>query len=385
MMISSIDNKIQEQWLPASDGSIYLNNGSCGRKPKVVLDAISQGTQKLNLNPTLFTFLDTTMRNEACQAAATAFGIAPESIMLTSSTTSGLQQIAQSFLLKPGDELVTTDHEHGSWKTICKYLEETRGIVVRRYQVDPLDGSKALCQGMLELVTAKTRLVEVSEIDCFSGWRPDLTQLVDSLNKAQIPLLVDGAHSPGQGPCTPSRYPLWVGSGHKWLGGPNGTGFTYVAPHLIPLLKPVWLGDHYYDFTESNLLRFECLGTTDQVRWLGLTEALKLWLELKPEAIAQRQKELVGYLRTSLNSLPNVEIRTPNIAQESTGMVTFTWQPDEVLVPDLQQTLWSEFRIWVQPDFFYGQQGHGMRISCHPATTEHEIDRLIQSLITLLA
>lgn len=384
MIISSIDKKVQEQWLPAGDGSIYLNNGSCGRKPKVVLDAVAQGSHKLNLNPTLFTFLDATMRNQACEVAATAFGVPKETLMLTSSTTAGLQQIAQSFLLNPGDELVTTEHEHGSWKTICKYLEETRGIVVRRYQGDPLDGSKALCQGMLELVTPKTRLVEVSEIDCFSGWRPNLNLLSDALNKAQIPLLVDGAHSPGQGPCSPTRYPLWVGSGHKWLGGPNGTGFAYIAPHLIPLLKPVWLGDHYYDFTETNLLRFECLGTTDQTRWLGLTEAIKLWLELNPEAIAKRQQELVAYLRKGLQSLSGVELRTPDIKNESSGMVTFTWQPEAVAVPNLQESLWSDFRIWVQPDFFYGQQGHGMRISCHPATTEQELDRLIQSLETLL-
>src|SRR6185436_7603422 len=94
--------------------------------------------------------------------------------------------------------------------------------------------------------------------------------VVDALAKTDIPLLVDGAHSPGQDFCHPAKYSMWVASGHKWLGGPNGTGFAYVAPHLVPKLQPVLLGDHYYNFADTDLTRFESKGTSDVVRLLGL-------------------------------------------------------------------------------------------------------------------
>jgi selenocysteine lyase/cysteine desulfurase len=199
-----------------------------------------------------------------------------------------------------------------------------------------------------------------------------------------VPLLVDGAHAPGQGLCRPGRYPLWVGSGHKWLGGPNGTGFVYARPELVSRLEPVWLGDRFYNYSDSEILRFEYQGTADVARWLGLASACQVSLALGPEKIAERQACLVDYLRRRLIDLPAHEIRTPAVASEASGMLTATWSPQHVAVPDLREALWQRYRVWIQPDFFYGQPGHGMRISCHPANTYQDIDRLIEALSGLL-
>jgi len=375
---------LRHEFPPPADGSVYLNYGSCGPKPRSVLRALAQGWDALNLNPTRFTFLDSSPYVQARGAAAELFAVKPESILLTRSTTEGLQLLLQSFLVESGDELITTDHEHGATRVICRYLEETRGIVVRQHKLEPSAGSEALCQGMISLVTERTRLVEISEIDCYTGWRPDLSPLIESMKVAQIPVLVDGAHAPANGPCHPARYPLWVGSGHKWLGGPNGTGFAYVAPHLVSRLRPVWLGDRFYDYCDSDLARFESHGTSDVVRLLALAEACRLYLKMGPVGSAARQASLVNHLRGKLTSLPDQTIRTPDVPSESTGMLTVTFAAERVKVPDLRQELWEKHRIWVQPDFFYGEPGHGLRVSCHPTTTEEELDLLVAKLVTMI-
>jgi selenocysteine lyase/cysteine desulfurase len=380
-MISQLDRKlITSQWAAPEDGSIYLNNGSCGRKPLVVLQAIEQGLAQCNLNPTLFTFGNPAPRQEAVDAAGKLFAVDPKSLFLTNSTTNGLQLIMQSFLTKQGDELVTSDREHGSTRTICRYLEEGRGIVVKRQHLDPFAGSKAFCQGVLDLVTDKTKLVVVSEIDCYSGWRPDITMLTAKLAEMEIPLLVDGAHAPGSGPCRPARFPLWVGSGHKWLGGPNGTGFVYVAPKYVSQLKPVWLSDRFYEL--NDLSRFEWQGTGDVARLLGLTAAINLQMEIKEENVARRQQELMGYLRGKLAKLVGGQIRTPDNVAESSGLLTITWA--DCKVTHLHETLWAKYRIWVQPDFYFGNVGHGLRVSCHVSTTEAELDKLVLALNEIL-
>lgn len=92
-----------------------------------------------------------------------------------------------------------------------------------------------------------------------------------------MPVLIDGAHSMGQlaGAEIIGESSLWVGSAHKWLGGPNGTGVTYIAPEMVSLIKPVALGDHYYeafDADAADLSRFESGGTADVVRWYGVSE-----------------------------------------------------------------------------------------------------------------
>ncbi len=375
---------LRREFPPPEDGSAYLNSGSCGRKPQRALKAWSEGIARMNSNPTLYTFFDTPAWDAAKQAACELFDVPTHNLLLTNSTGQGLQLIMESFLLDPGDELVTTTHEHVITKTIWQYLKESRGIVVRQLNLEPVEGSEALCKGLLSLVTKRTKLVEVSEVDCYTGWKPDLTLLTSELESAGIPLLVDGAHSPGQIVCRPASYPLWVGSGHKWLGGPNGTGFAYVRSDLIAALKPVWLGERFYNLPKDDLTRFEWQGTADIARWPGLAEACRLTIELGTEHIAARQRQLVSYLRSRLKDLPEHQVRTAADEANSTGLFTVTWASDLVPVEDLRDALWEGYRVWTQPAYFYPNPGHGIRISCHPANTERELDRLIEALKKIL-
>jgi len=376
---------IESEWPPAADGSVYLNSGSCGRKPRSVLAAMHAGWEESNTNPTRHTFIEgEELATQARTAAAALFDVDPGCLLITNSTSQGLQLILQSFLASPGDELITTTHEHGITRTICRYLEEARGVVVHRVEIEPLAGSDALARAVLARVGTRTRMVMVSEIDCFSGWRPDLLPLASELSCAGVPFFADGAHSPGQGVCRPARYPLWVGSGHKWLGGPNGTGFAYVSSEYIARLKPVWLGDRFFNFGEHELSRFEFQGTSDVSRYTGLAAAVSLYGRLGPEAMRRRQWQLVCHLRKLLAGLPGCVVRTPALEEEATGMLTATFESALVSVDDLREALWREHRIWIQPDFFYGDPGRGMRISCHPATTEAELDRLVAALASML-
>ncbi len=102
------------------------------------------------------------------------FGVERDLLMLTESTTEGLQ-LMMACLFAQGRR--RTGHHRSRARLPaddCAFLEETRGIVVRRHKVQPELGSHHHCQGVATLVTAKTKLVAVSEIDCFTGWRPNL-------------------------------------------------------------------------------------------------------------------------------------------------------------------------------------------------------------------
>ncbi|HEY9786420.1 MAG TPA: aminotransferase class V-fold PLP-dependent enzyme [Candidatus Obscuribacterales bacterium] len=381
---AELDWEVVEREFPPNPNVLYLNTGSCGRKPRRVMDAVYAAMGANNENPTLVTHIDMAPKNEARAKSAELLGVPQELLILTQSTTQGLQLFLQSFLLKAGDELVTTDHEHGSANTIIRYLEETRGIIVRRHRMEPMLGSEHHCLQLVKLISEKTKLVLVSEIDCFTGWRPDLSYLVEGCRLLDIPLLVDGAHSPGNGPSRTRRYPMWVGSAHKWLGAPNGTGYAYVSRQLSWQLAPVWLGHKYYemkDHDEENIHRFELQGTEDMTRWFGLKEACALQLLLSPLSIARRQIALVNYLREQLRPL-NPSFRTPESAPESekTAMLAFHFDRKQMKVDDLAAALWSEHRIWAQPDYINDNIGYGMRISCHYTISHEDIDRFVKAL-----
>lgn len=379
---------IVEREFPRAPGGVtYLNAGSAGRKPNCVLEAISQGWQHLNINPTRTTFIEEEWIASARNLAVRLFSVDPSSLLLTDNTTQGLQLIMQSFLKNPGDELITTDHEHGSVKTVIRYLEETRGIVTRINSVDADTSSDQFCLNILSSVSERTKLVVLSEIDCFTGWRPDLNTIVESLALLDVPLLVDGAHAPGHIVARPGTYPMWVGSGHKWLGGPNATGFAFVSQDLIPRLEPVWLGDYFFNKKDDDIYdisRFECKGTSDVVRWNGLAAALDLHLQLDAPAVLAYQKALVRYLKEQLAATFDVAFRTPpfngHSGEEHVGLLTFFFQEGNLSTEDLRQSLWDDHKIWVQPDFLNKNPGQGARVSCHYSLQEQDLDTLVKAL-----
>ncbi len=383
---------VRREFAPDKNGHIYFNTGCCGRKSVSVLNAMARAHEALNLNPCHFTFNDNSAIEQARAAASRLLSVPEGNIFFAFSTTSALQIIMQSFLLDPGDELVTTDQEHGSLKTIAQYLSETRGIVVRKCQIKPAadgdtTGSAELCRDLLSLVNEKTRLVAVSEIVSYTGWRPDLTSLVENLAGRDIPFLADCAHGPGQILCRPDRYPLWVGSGHKWLGGPNGTAMAYVRSQLKHRLKPLALGDTYYtkrDLDALDLSQLEGTGTADHARWRGLTRAIDLHLSLGVEAVVSYQLKLAQYLRSKLEDAFNPTFRTNNqfdqCRRECTSMLNFKFAQERLKVPNLQDYLWQEHKIAVQLDYLNAVPGHGMRISCHISNSMDDIDRLIDAL-----
>lgn len=365
----------------------YLNTGSVGHKPLSVLEAIERGWRHLNTNPTLTTYLESEHIETCRQAAADLFEVNSECLFFADSTTQGLQLLISSFLRYAGDEVVTTSREHKSVNTILRYLEDTRGIKVRRLTVDNDLSSEQLCMSILNVISPDTRLILISEIDCHTGWRPDLTILTESLKLLEKPLLVDGAHAPGNGPCRPGRYPLWVGAGHKWLGGPNGTAFVYAERDLIPRLDPLIYGDGFYQLREEDLYdprRLECRGTADVVKLMGLKAAVELYAGLDQMLISDYQNYLVSYLKESLLSRLPARMRGPSMGlpegEGQASMITFYFEPDFLKVKDLRQALWDEHRIWVQPDFLGVNPGAGVRISGHYSLSESDIDRFVEAL-----
>jgi len=388
-----LDQELVRREFPDSD-STYLNTGSCGRKPASVLAAINEGWQKLNINPTYATFLDVEPMQSARAAFAKLLGVAPQQLILTQNSTQGLQLIMHSLLLEAGDELVTTNTEHGSVTSIARHLGETRGVITKRADADPKLGSEALCVGILNLITTKTRLIVVSQISSYTGWRADLQHLEHEANKLGVPVLIDGAHSMGQlaGPEIIGESSLWVGSAHKWLGGPNGTGVSYVAPEMVPLLKPISVGDHYFDALAADardISRFESGGTADVVRWYGVIKACELQDLIGADKIRRKQFALAQYLRQELERAYHPIFRLPSLteapASEATALVSCYWPAERVRVPDLREAIWSKFKIWIQPDFLNAKPGCGIRVACHYANTQAEVDRLLEALGEFIA
>jgi isopenicillin-N epimerase len=79
--------------------------------------------------------------------------------------TTGLNTVARSLRLKPGDEILTTDHEYGALELTWQYHRRERGIqVVHRELPLPITDESAVVEAIWSGVTPRTKIIFMSHI-----------------------------------------------------------------------------------------------------------------------------------------------------------------------------------------------------------------------------
>jgi selenocysteine lyase/cysteine desulfurase len=69
--------------------------------------------------------------------AAHFLGCDLDEMVVTTSTTNGMNAVAEGFCLKPGDRILTTNHEHSGGLLCWKYFEKYYGAVIATVSLAP--------------------------------------------------------------------------------------------------------------------------------------------------------------------------------------------------------------------------------------------------------
>ena len=149
--------------------------------------------------------------------------VAPDKLVLTTSTTEGCNLVVTALRLTPEDEVVTTDAEHPG--LLMPLLAS--GARVKQAGVMQRPAAEALAAILAE-VTPRTRLIALSHIVWLNG---HILPLAEIKRATGLPLLVDGAQAVGAIPVDASLADWYTVSGQKWLCGPETTGALYVSDH----------------------------------------------------------------------------------------------------------------------------------------------------------
>ncbi len=99
------------------DDVVFLNHGSFGACPKLVFQAYQNWQLKLERQPVAFLdqARDFIKYMEPVRIAlAEELGASPDDLVGLTNATEGLNIVAQSLKLEPGDEILTSDHEYGA-------------------------------------------------------------------------------------------------------------------------------------------------------------------------------------------------------------------------------------------------------------------------------
>ena len=152
----------------------HLNCGSIGASPKVVVSAIQHATREIETNPYHHQFGDGIYSGiEALRGRAAKFvGAAADEVALIANTTSGMNAIANGLHLSPGDEVLTTNHEHPGGMVGWQHLVKHQGVKVVCVELPPTARSESeILQRVTDGITTKTRVFSFSHLDTITGTR----------------------------------------------------------------------------------------------------------------------------------------------------------------------------------------------------------------------
>jgi L-cysteine/cystine lyase len=218
---------------PVLDRVAYLNTGSVGPVPRAAAEAalgeLRAGLERGRGSAQAFEHARE-LADRLRAGVAALMGTDPASVALTGSTTDGVNAVVAGLELGPGDEVLTTDEEHPGLLAPLAAGSARRGFSIRTVPFDELAGA----------VKPATRLAAASHVSWLNGKVVD----ADALAATDALVLLDGAQGLGAVPVDAPALgcDFYAASGQKWLCGPVGSGYLYVAPERIEELAPAWPG-----------------------------------------------------------------------------------------------------------------------------------------------
>jgi isopenicillin-N epimerase len=381
----------------------FLNHGSYGALPREAMAYQTSLRQRMEQDPVRFYKADLeglldTMRDELagylnCRAA----DLAP-----LPNATVALCTILANTRFEPGDEILVTDHEYQSLVNELERVTARTGAVVVRAEIPfPLSDPGVVVERFMAGVSPRTRLALISHVTSCTSLVFPVAAIVQEFNRLGIDICVDGAHAAGQVPLdvramAPTYY---VGSGHKWLSGPKGTGFLYVRADRQKGFRPLQLSSRANKVRPERALYlrdFDYQGTDDYSGILTLPVSMKALgglFEGGWPALMRHNHETVLCGRQILARVLGERITAVTSPASMVGSMTSIILPEPgpmaAALPTryddpLQDALLERHGI-VAPVWRFGQSNtRVLRISAQQYNTPTQYERLAAALTTEL-
>jgi isopenicillin-N epimerase len=349
---------------------IYLNVGTLGVQPRVVLDAVLEHTRRVAMSYPPGVQWDTLKQHVAELLHGDAAGF-----VFPRNTTEAMNFVANGLELSAGDEVLTTTHEHIGGLCCWQLIAARRGVALRQLELPtPASSAGELVDVFRRALSARTRVVSVSHVTFTNGTVMPVRDIAALCRQRGVICVVDGAHPPGM-----LRVDLraidadfYASSPHNWLCAPQGTGLLYVREEWRTKLWPT-LASGDWDNLQLGAHRFNHLGTFDESRLAGLDAAILFQQTIGSDLIESRIRELRRRLIDGLVGIPRVRIMSPRDDALGAGMVAFTVSGLDSLV--LQQRLAETANVRTR---VIGEYGYGwMRLSPHIYNSPAELDRVM--------
>jgi selenocysteine lyase/cysteine desulfurase len=379
---------------PALAEMTYLNVATHGLTPQPVLDRyLELISRTAHYGHMIYKAEEVPTLRRARMAIAGILNVPPSWVAFGRNATDGINYVFGSLTWQPSDEVIISDQEHPALFLPPEYGARRGLYTVRTFSADP--DPEVTLRNLEAQISPRTRLIACSSVSSQTGIRLPSQAICalaqrhnDAGRERAILTLIDGTQEVGQWRVDVPAIgcDFYVSNGHKWLGGPKGSGILVVRDRAFSLLTPPYMaggideGEHSIEdmLGHRNAPTLFESGTQNNAVVAVLADAVE-WLDgLGWSWVEDRERALAGYLRERLRTLPGATLLTPDAWERSSAITSFSIEGLDA--QHIQQTLWEQ-RIITR----HVPERNGIRIATPYFTAEEELDRLIAALRAIAA
>jgi len=374
-----------KDWFLLDPDITFLNHGSYGACSKPVFKEYQDWQQKLENQPVQFMTNQVYSAMEKSRESMSQFvGCDVEELVFFQNPTTAVTNVIYNLDLKPGDEVLMSNHEYGALVRAWKMWGKKTGVNIIQQDISmPVTTEENFIENFWTGVTDQTKVIFLSHITSSTALIFPIEKIIKLAKEQNILTIIDGAHVPAHIPLNIHELgcDFYTGACHKWLCAPKGSSFLFVKKDHQDWVKPVvvsW-GKDGDDPTPSEFIQnFQWQGTRDMSAFLTIPTAINFYnKEIRP--YQESCKKIIQDTYSEFQSVLNTE----PISAGKEWLAQLVAHPLPKNIPsNLKKGLWEEYQIEIPVFEWNGQEF--VRVSIQVYNTQKDVDLLMSALRSLI-
>ena len=292
---------------------IFLNHGSYGATPRVVLAEQDRWRERMECHPNNFMNIELPVALRSAAASLASFLTCNEKdLVFIENATVGCNAVLNSLRLTAGDEILLTDHGYPAVRNAAEHVAMKTGAKVVEAKVPfPIASAKIILDAVASHLGSRTRIVILDHITSSTAIIFPVRKLASLCRRAGAFVLIDGAHGPGMLPLDiPTIGADWyAGNCHKWLMAPKGSAFLWTDFKQQADTHPLSISHGY---GKGYTAEFDWTGTRDPSAWLCVPAAIDFCARIGGASLRERNIQLARQSAAELARVWRTEVGSPD-------------------------------------------------------------------------
>jgi isopenicillin-N epimerase len=372
----------------------FLNHGSFGATPTIVLEAQRQYRDALERDPIEFLAPERQLEAKLDLVRSVIAGLVgadAANVAFVRNTTDAVNAVLRSLPLKQGDEIVITNHGYNACNNAARFAAERAGAVTRTAEVPfPIEHPDQVVDAVAAELSTRTRILLIDHVTSPTGLVFPIERLVRLAHEHGTRVLVDGAHAPGMVSLNLRELnaDYYTANHHKWLCAPKVSGFLHVRRELQTEVRSTVIS-HAANRPRPNrsrfLAEFDWNGTYDPTPLLCVPPSIEFLRSLYPgglDELMSSNRRLALEAKQLLCDALGIENPSPD---EMIGSLVAVPLPPagtdyEGGLDPLQVKLFQQDRIEVPIFGGLAENPRQLRISLQAYNEIEQVERLARAL-----